>query len=30
VLAVTAALIAGVYPALKMARTLPAESLREE
>jgi putative ABC transport system permease protein len=29
-LAVTAALIAGIYPALKMARTLPAESLREE
>ena len=29
-LAVTAALIAGIYPALKMARALPAESLREE
>jgi putative ABC transport system permease protein len=29
-LAVAAALLAGLYPALRMARTLPAESLREE
>ncbi|UCH53999.1 MAG: ABC transporter permease [Pseudomonadota bacterium] len=30
VLAVLAALLAGIYPALKMARAVPAESLREE
>jgi putative ABC transport system permease protein len=29
-LAIAAALLAGVYPALKMARTSPAEALRTE
>jgi putative ABC transport system permease protein len=29
-LAIIAALLAGVYPALKMARTSPAEALRTE
>jgi putative ABC transport system permease protein len=29
-LAVTAALLAGLYPAFKMARTSPAMALREE
>jgi putative ABC transport system permease protein len=29
-LAIVAALLAGVYPALKMARTSPAEALRTE
>jgi putative ABC transport system permease protein len=30
VLALAAALLAGVYPAIRMARARPAESLREE